>query len=171
MDRYLKFPNHLILQQYNTVRRVISGKFAGLFGAGAQSAAHWGGADNLTASVLFSFGEHVGMAVQLKSDIKELENKNLVKKRIKNHDLWSPICFLLNECIPENQRLEISKKLQNHFDDPETVIEIIDLIEEHDLTDIIKSEAEKELELAKECLLNLQIDTRPLLQLTQYSVI
>ena len=35
-------------------RRVIRGKFAGLFGAGAQSAAYWGGADNLTSSILFS---------------------------------------------------------------------------------------------------------------------
>ena len=59
-------------------RRVISGKFAGLFGAGAQSAAYWGGADNLTASILFSFGEHVGMAVQLKTDLNELgAKKNL----------------------------------------------------------------------------------------------
>ena len=71
----------------------------------------------------------------------------------------------------DNQRLEISKKIQNEADDSETVDEIINLIKENDLTDIIKSEAEKELKLAKECLLNLEIDTRPLLPLTEFSVI
>ena len=152
-------------------RRVIRGKFAGLFGAGAQSAAYWGGADNLTASILFSFGEHVGMAVKLKTDLNELGKKKIVKQKIKNYELWSPICFLLHECLPDNQRLEISKKIQNEADDPETVNEILNLIKEHDLTDMVKSEAEKELKLAKECLLNLEIDTRPLLPLTQFSVI
>ena len=71
----------------------------------------------------------------------------------------------------DNQRLEISKKIQNEADDSETVNEILNLIKENDLTDIIKSEAEKELKLAKECLLNLEIDTRPLLPLTEFSVI
>ena len=85
--------------------------------------------------------------------------------------MWSPICFLLDECKLENQRLEISKKIQNEADDPETVNEILNLIKEHDLTDMVKSEAEKELKLAKECLSNLGIDTRPLLPLTQFSVI
>ena len=103
-------------------RRVIRGKFAGLFGAGAQSAAYWGGADNLTASILFSFGEHVGMAVKLKTDLNELGQKKIVKQKIKNYELWSPICFLLHECLPDNQRLEISKKIQNEADDPETCL-------------------------------------------------
>ena len=152
-------------------RRVILGKFAGLFGAGAQSAAYWGGADNLTASILFSFGEHVGMAVKLKTDLNELGKIKFVKQKMKNYELWSPICFLLHECLPDNQRLEISKKIQNEADDPETVNEILNLIKGHDLTDMVKSEAEKELKLAKECLLNLEIDTRPLLSLTQFSVI
>ena len=152
-------------------RRVIRGKFAGLFGAGSQSAAYWGKADNLTASTLFSFGEHVGMAVQLKTDLKKLGNKNAVKKKIKNNELWSPICFLLHECLPDNQRLEISKKIENDADDPETANEILNLIKEHDLTDIVKSETEKELKQAKECLLSLEIDTRPLLPLTQFSII
>ncbi|GIT73838.1 MAG: hypothetical protein Ct9H300mP28_36520 [Pseudomonadota bacterium] len=52
-----------------------------------------------------------------------------------------------------------------------TINDILNLIKEHDLTDMVKSEAEKELKLAKECLLNLEIDTRPLLNLTQFSVI
>ena len=152
-------------------RRVISGKFAGLFGAGAQSAAYWGGADNLTASILFSFGEHIGMAVQLKTDLNDLGNKNLVKQKIKNNELWSPICFLLHECIPKNQSLKILEELQNEFKDPEAVNEILNLIKQHDLTDMIKSKAENELKMAKECLLNLKIDIHPLLQLTQFSVI
>ena len=152
-------------------RRVISGKFAGLFGAGAQSAAYWGGADNLTASILFSFGEHIGMAVQLKTDLNDLGNKNLVKQKIKNNELWSPICFLLHECIPKNQSLKLLKELQNEFKDPETVNEILNLIKQHDLTDMIKSKAENELKMAKECLLSLKIDFRPLLHLTQFSVI
>ncbi len=152
-------------------RKVIRGKFAGLFGAGAQSAAYWGGADNLTASILFSFGEHVGMAVQLKTDLNDLRNENLIKQKIINNELWSPICFLFHECMPDTQRLEISKKLQNEFEDPEILNEIINLIKEYDLTDIIKSEAEHELKLAKECLLNLKIDTRPILPLTQFKII
>jgi len=152
-------------------RRVILGKFAGLFGAGAQSAAHWGGADDLTASNLFLFGEHLGMAVKLKNDLNELGNKNLVRQKIKNHELWSPIYFLLHECLPYNQRLEISKKIKNEFEDPETVNEFINLSKEYDLNDMIKSESEKELKMAKECLLNIEIDTLPLLHLTQFSVI
>ena len=152
-------------------RRVIRGKFAGLYGAGAQSAAYWGSADKLTASILFSFGEHVGMAVKLKTDLNELGKIKFVKQKMKNYELWSPICFLLHECLPDNQRLEISEKIRNEADDPETVNEILNLIKEHDLTYIVKSEAEKELKLAKECLSNLGIDTRPLLPLTQFSVI
>jgi len=155
----------------NHWRRVILGKFAGLFGAGAKSAAYWGGADDLTASILFSFGEHVGMAVKLKTDLNELGKKKIVKQKIQNYEFWSPICFLLQECLPDNQRLEISKKIQNEADDPETVNEILNLIREHDLTDMVISETEKELELAKECLSNLEIDTRPLLPLTQFSFI
>ena len=152
-------------------RSVIRGKFAGLFGAGAQSAAYWGGADNLTASILFSFGEHVGMAVKLKTDLNELVKKNPVKQKIKNHEIWSPICFLLGECLHDNQLIEISKKLQNKPDDPETANEILNLLKEHNLTDMLKSEAENELKLAKKCLLNLEIDIRPLLHLTQFTVI
>ena len=152
-------------------RRVICGKFAGLFGAGAKSAAYWGGGDNLTASILFSFGEHVGMAVKLKTDLNELGKKQIVKRKITNSELCSQICFLLDECMLDNQRLEISKKIQNEADDPETVNEILNLIKEHDLSEMVKSEAENELKLAKECLLNLEIDTRPLLPLTQFSVI
>jgi len=155
----------------NLWRRVILGKFAGLFGAGAQSAAYWGGADDLTASILCSFGEHVGMAVKLKTDLNELGKIKFVKQKIQNYEFWSPICFLLHECLADNQRLEISKKIQNEADDPETVNEILNLIREHDLTDMVISEAEKELKLAKECLSNLGIDTRPLLPLTQFSVI
>ena len=152
-------------------RRVIRGKFAGLFGAGSQSAAYWGKADNLTASTLFSYGEHVGMAVQLKTHLNELGNKNLIKQKIIKHEMWSPICFLLHECIPKNQSLKILKELQNEFKDPETVNEILNLIKQHDLTDMIKSKAENELKMAKECLLSLKIDFRPLLHLTQFSVI
>ena len=162
-------PNYTVTLKH--WRRVIRGKFAGLFGAGAQSAAYWGDADNLTASILFTFGEHVGMAVQLKTDLNELGNKNLVKQKIINNELWSPICFLIHECMPENQSLEILKKLQKEFENPETVDEIFNLINEHDLSSMIKSEAENELKLAKECLLNLEIDTRPLLQLSQFSAI
>ena len=142
-----------------------------MFGAGAQSAAYWGGADKLTASILFSFGEHVGIAVKLKTDLNELGKKKIVKQKIKNYELWSPICFLLHGCLPDNQRHEILKKIQNEADDPETLNEILNLIKENDLTDMIKSEAEKELKLAKECLLNLEIDIRPLLPLTQFSII
>ena len=65
----------------------------------------------------------------------------------------------------------ILKELQNEFKDPETVNEIINLIKQYDLTEIIKSKAENELRMAKECLLNLKIDIHPLLQLTQFSVI
>ena len=78
---------------------------------------------------------------------------------------------MLHECLPDNQRLEISKKIQNEADDPETVNEILNLIKQHDLTEMIKSKAENELKMAKECLLNLEIDTRPLLAFTQFSVI
>ena len=92
-------------------------------------------------------------------------------KKIKNNELWSPICFLLHEYIPKNQSLKILKELQNEFKDPETVNEILHLIKQHDLTDMIKSKAENELKMAKECLLNLKIDIHPLLQLTQFSVI
>ena len=152
-------------------RRVILGKFAGLFGAGAKSAAYWGGGDNLTASILFSFGEHVGLAVKLKTDLNELGKIKFVKQKMKNYELWSPICFLLDECMLDNQRLEISKKIQNEADDPETVNEILNLIKENDLTEKVISEAEKELKMAKECLLNLEIDTHSLLPLTQFSVI
>ena len=60
---------------------------------------------------------------------------------------------------------------QNEFKDSETVNEILHLIKQHDLTDMIKSKAENELKMAKECLLNLKIDIRPLLHLTQFSVI
>ena len=152
-------------------RRVISGKFAGLFGAAAQSAGYWGCADNFTVLKLFSFGEHVGIAVQLKSDLKELAKKNLIKQKIINKDLWSPICFFINKCLPTNQRLEILKKLKHEFDDPETVIEILNLINEYDLIEMVKYEAENELKLAKDCLLNLDIDTRSLLPFTKFSVI
>ena len=162
-------PPHSVTKKH--WRRVMLGKFAGLFGAGAQSAAYWGGADNITSSILFTFGEHVGLAVKLKNDLKELGGEEFVKQKINNYELWSPICFLLHECLPEDQRIEISKKIQNKVDDPETVNEILNLIKKHDLIDMIKFEAEKELKLAKECLLNLEIDTRPLLALTQFSVI
>ena len=73
--------------------------------------------------------------------------------------------------MPSNQSLEISKKLENEFENPETVNEFLKLTKEHDLTEIIKSEAENELKMAKRCLLNLKIDTSPLLHLTQFSVI
>ena len=100
-----------------------------------------------------------------------MTKKKFVKQKIKNNELWSPICFLLHECLPDNQRFEISEKIRNEADDYETVNEILNLIKENDLTEMIKSEAEKELKLARECLLNLEIDTRPLLPLTQFSVI
>jgi len=96
-------------------RSVTRDKIAGLFGAGAQSAAYWGKSSEATASTLFDFGIHVGMAVQLKTELVEVEDEKLFQQKLKKQDLWSPLCFLLHDCMPPNESRELSDKLLNEF--------------------------------------------------------
>jgi octaprenyl-diphosphate synthase len=167
----LEISEHPLTATPNHWRSVTIGKKAGLFGAGAQSAAYWGNSTKSTALTLFAFGEHVGMATKLKSDMKVIADEKLIKQKITKHELWSPLCFLLYECVPENERSEFLYKLKNQSDNPELITEIVHLLKKYDVSDILKYEAELELKQAKECLLKLEMDTAPLQPLTKFSVI
>jgi len=152
-------------------RSVTRDKIAVLFGAGAQSAAYWGNSSEVTASTLFSFGVHVGMAAQLKTDLEAVGNKKLFLQKLKEHELWFPLCFLLHECLPEEKQREISEKLQNEFDAQEFFEELNILFKKYEVSNQIHDEAELELKQAKEFLKQLEFDSGPLQPLTQYSMI
>jgi len=152
-------------------RNVTLNKIAVLFGAGAQSAAYWGNSSEVTASTLFSFGVHVGMAVKLKTDLEVVGNKKLFLQKLKEQELWYPLCFLLHECLPEENKREISEKLLNEFDAQEFFEELNILFEKYEVLNQIHNEAELELKQAKEFLKQLEFDSGPLQPLTQYSLI
>jgi len=152
-------------------RRVTRDKIAGLFGAGAKSAAFWGNASQATASKLFDFGEHLGMAVQLKTDLDAIDDEKRFQQKLKDKELWSPLCFLLHERMPGSVSMEMSIKLQNEFTVGEMTKELRILFKKYDLNEMIKSEAKQELEQAKECLEKLEMNIAPLQPLTLYSMI
>jgi len=152
-------------------RSVTRDKIAGLFGAGAQSAAYWGKSSEATASTLFDFGMHVGMAVQLKTELAAVEDEKLFQQKLKKQDLWSPLCFLLRDCMPPNESKELSDKLLNEFDVPEMFTKLGYLFKKYEVSEKVHSEAEVELREAKECLERLELDSAPLQPLTQYSMI
>jgi octaprenyl-diphosphate synthase len=152
-------------------RSVTRDKIAGLFGAGAQSAAYWGKSSEATASTLFDFGMHVGMAVQLKTELAAVEDEKLFQQKLKKQDLWSPLCFLLHDCMPPNESRELSDKLLNEFDVPEMFTKLGYLFKKYEVSEKVHSEAEVELREAKECLERLELDSAPLQPLTQYSMI
>ena len=152
-------------------RSVTRDKIAGLFGAGAQSAAYWGNSSEATASTLFDFGLHVGMAAQLKTELKAVEDKKLFQKKLKEQDLWSPLCFLLHECMPVDEYREMSEKLEKEFDVLEMSSELGILFKKYEVQEKVQAEAEFELQEAKECFERLELDSTPLESLTQYSTI
>jgi len=152
-------------------RSVTRDKIAGLFGAGAQSAAYWGKSSEATASTLFDFGMHVGMAVQLKTELAAVEDEKFFQQKLKKQDLWSPLCFLLHDCMPPNELKELSDKLLNEFDVPEMFTKLGYLFKKYKVSEKVHYEAEVELREAKECLERLELDSAPLQPLTQYSMI
>jgi geranylgeranyl pyrophosphate synthase len=152
-------------------RRVTRDKFAGLFGAGAQSAAYWGDASQTTVSTLFDFGEHLGMAVKLKTDLEFLNDEKRFSQKLNDEELWSPLCFLIHECMPESERREMSEKLENGFDVEPMIKELSFLFEKYKIDEMIQTEAKQELKQAGECLVNLEMDASPLQPLTSYSMI
>ena len=120
---------------------------------------------------LFDFGLHVGMASQLKNELKAVEDKNLFLKNLKEQNLWSPLCFLLHDCIPSDICREMSDKLLKKNDVLEIFKELDILFKKYDVKEKIYTEAEVELQEAKECFERLDLDFEPLKPLTQYSVI
>ena len=152
-------------------RSVTRDKIAVLFGAGAQSAAYWGKSSEETASTLFDFGMHVGMAVQLKTELASVEDEKLFQQKLKKQDLWSPLCFLLQDCMPPNESKELSDKLLNEFNVPKMFTKLKYLFKKYEVSEKVFSEVEVELREAKECLQRLELDSAPLQPLTRYSMI
>lgn len=152
-------------------RNVNRYKIAGLFGAGAESAAYWAHASKVTASALFTFGECVGMASQIKTEIEVIDDEKKFQKILKEKELWLPLCFLLHECGKEKDLVEISKKLDNDFESKEMTRELRVLFKKYDLFERLKDQAMKYLIKAAKILDKLEIDSVPLQTLTSYSMI
>ena len=150
-------------------RRVTRYKIAGLYGAGAQSAAYWGNASKETASKLFSFGEHLGIAIQLKKDLNILDDQKLVQQKLKDRELWFPLCFLIHECMEEVESSEILDKLNNNFECNKITDVIVDLFKKYELYKKVELEVKKELTIAKDCVTQLGIDSKPIQSLIKYS--
>tara|TARA_B100000700_G_scaffold330242_1_gene455475 strand:- start:2804 stop:3718 length:915 start_codon:yes stop_codon:yes gene_type:complete len=148
--------------------KVIRYKIAGLYGAGAQCAAHWAKASCETASNLFAFGEHFGIAAQIKEDIAELGDKKIIQKKLKNKELWCPISFLVHDCLMEKDRTEILKKFKKDFDIKEMSEEIYFLLKKYELEKKLRFEADMELNKAKFFLEKLEIDTKKVRSLTKF---
>jgi len=149
--------------------KVIRYKIAGLFGAGAQCAAYWGNASKETASKLFSFGEHFGIAFQLKKDLDSLFDRKNIQQKLKNKELWSPLCFLIHDCMNKRESIEILEKLKHEFDDKEMAEEIYYQFKYYDLKKKLRIVASSELKLAESFLSKLEIDTTNIEPLTKYS--
>ena len=152
-------------------KKVTRDKIAGLFGAGAKSAAYWANASQVTASTLFAFGESVGMAAQLKTELAVIDDEKLFLQTLKNQELWAPLCFLLHECLTESELCEMSEKLSEDFELEKMTRELRALFEQHNLREKLKTEAMRELEKAAKCLEQLEMDSAPLQPLTSYSII
>jgi len=149
--------------------KVIRYKMAGLFGAGAQCAAYWGNASKETASKLFSFGEHFGIAFQLKKDLNTIFDRKIIQQKLKNKEFWSPLCFLIHECMNERESIKIIEKLKNEFDNKEMAEEIFYQFKNYDLNKKLRILAISELKEAESFLSNLKIDTTNIQPLTIYS--
>ncbi len=160
-------PNYLANPKY--FYKVIRLKIAGLYGAGAQSAAYWGEASHETASKLFSFGEHYGIAFQLKKDLETIFDKKIILQKLKNKELWSPLCFLMHDCLNENESIEILDKLKKNFDDKKLSEEICFQFKKYELNKKLQIEARRELRKAESFLNNLEMDTTNIEPLTVYS--
>jgi len=144
-------------------------KIAGLYGAGAQSAAYWGKASKETASKLFSFGEHLGIAIQLKKDLEIIDDQKLVYQKLKNRELWFPLCFLMNDFLEERESLKLSKKLNSSFDCNQVTNEIVEHFRINKLRKKIELAVKKELKIAKDCIKQLELDTTSIKPLIKYS--
>ncbi len=160
-------PTLLVTPKY--WHKVIKNKIAGLYGAGAQSAAHWAKVSNSTALKLFTFGEHYGIAAQIKKDIDNLWNKKIIYQKLNEKELWSPICYLLHDCIKNDARIEIVKKLKKNFDIKETSEEFFALFKKFELEKKLTHEAILELNKARSVLEKMEIDTTKIVPLTIFS--
>ena len=152
-------------------RNVTRDKIAGLFGAGAKSAAYWANASKATASTLYEFGETVGMAAQLKTELDVIDDEERFKETLKEKELWFPLCFLLHECLTKSELSEMTEKLQEDFELEKMIRELRVLFKQHNLREKLKAEAMLELIKAKECLEQLEMDSTSLQPLTSYSTI
>ena len=146
-------------------------KIAGLFGAAAKSAAYWANATQATASTLFAFGEYVGMAAPLKTELNVIDDEKRFQQSLKDSELWAPLCFLLHECLTESELSLMSEKLQENFELDEMTSELRVLFNKHNLREKLKEQAVQELEKAAKCLDQLEMDSAPLRPLTSYVMI
>ena len=149
--------------------KVIRYKIAGLYGAGAQSAAFWGNASQFTASNLFSFGVHFGIASELKKDLNAIFDKKIIQQKLKDKELWSPFSFLIYDCMSESENKKIIKKLRNNFDFKDMSEEIYVQFKKYELNEILITEIKKELREADFFLDKMEIDTTHLKTLTNFS--
>ena len=165
----LEISEPTILANHKHWHKVIRYKMAGLYGAGAQCAAFWGNASHETASKLFSFGEHYGIAFQLKKDMDTIFEKKIIEQKLKDKELWSPLCFLIHDCMNECESIEILEKLRNEFDNKKMSEEIFSKFEKYELKKKLLTEVRRELKEAEFFLNNLEIDTTKIRPLTIYS--
>ena len=152
-------------------QRVTRDKIAGLFGAGAKSAAYWANASQATASTLFAFGEYVGMAAQFKTELNVIDDEKRFQQTLKDSELWAPLCFLLHECLTESELSVMSEKLQENFEIEEMTSELRVMFNKHNLREKLKEQAVQELEKAAKCLDQLEMGSTPLRPLTSYAMI
>ena len=104
-----------------------------------------------------------------KKDLNILDDQKLVQQKLKDRELWFPLCFLIHECMEEVESSEILDKLNNNFECNKITDVIVDLFKKYELYKKVELEVKKELTIAKDCVTQLGIDSKPIQTLIKYS--
>ncbi len=142
---------------YEIIRQKTASLIASCCAAGAASV----GCDEETVEKLRLVGETVGMAFQIKDDLFDYQNTNLIGKPtgidIKEQKMTLPLIYCLNKADRKTKKWMINI-VKNHNENPKKVAELIEYVKANGgieyTTNVMNQYKSKALQLLDECPIN-----------------
>lgn len=112
---------------FDIIKRKTASLIASCCACGAIST----GASNNIIETMKSFGEHVGIAFQIKDDLFDYQKSTLIGKPtgidIKEQKMTLPLIFALNQADPKVKK-KIIRTVKNNNNDPKKVEEVLEFV-------------------------------------------
>ncbi len=152
----------------NHYLKVIQNRKASLFVAAADSGAILGKAGIDAQKVLREYSLNLGIGVQLKKDLADADNLQILKARLNKNHIFFPLCYLM-EVMQQNGKATLLKQILDCKELSEDHVQQIQLyFEEYHVYEHTSFCIQSYLQQAESALIDLNhLDITPLLRLAQ----